>query len=88
MDILQTIGQRLTPLAPESIEIMDDSASHAGHAGASDGGHFRLEIVSGSFAGLSGVARHRAVYALLADLIPARIHALSIRARTPEEAGH
>lgn len=85
MDILQTLRQRLDSLAPESVRIVDDSERHAGHAGSSGGGHFTLEIVSSAFAGQSGVARHRTVYALLADLIPARIHALSIRARTPEE---
>jgi len=63
----------------------DDSASHAGHAGNQGGGHFELVIVSPAFAGKRAVERHRMVYALLADLIPTRIHALSIKAMTPDE---
>jgi BolA family transcriptional regulator, general stress-responsive regulator len=64
------------------IEIEDESHLHAGHAGAATGrGHFRLRIVSGAFAGLSPIARHRAVYAALGDLMQTDIHALSIDAR-------
>lgn len=82
------IRQRLVSLAPQSVAIEDDSAKHVGHAGAAGGGgHFRIAIVSSQFQGLSRVARHRVVYALLADLIPNRVHALSIDARTPDETG-
>ena len=72
---------------PQVLEVVDDSARHAGHAGARDGrGHFNVDIVSDAFAGLSPIARHRAVYAALGDMMTTDIHALSIRARTPGEA--
>ena len=72
--------------APQSLEIRDDSHRHAGHAGARDGrGHFHVELTSAAFAGLAPLARHRAVYAALGDLMQTDIHALSIRARTPDE---
>ena len=71
---------------PQVLEVVDDSARHAGHAGARDGrGHFNVDIVSDAFAGLSPIARHRAVYAALGDMMTTDIHALSIRARTPGE---
>ncbi|HEY5780573.1 MAG TPA: BolA family protein [Lysobacter sp.] len=74
-------------LAPLSLEIEDESHRHAGHAGAADGrGHFRVDIVSAAFAGLSPIARHRAVYAAMGELMTTDIHALAIRARTPDEA--
>ena len=74
-------------LAPLSLEVRDDSAKHAGHAGARDGrGHFDVDIVSEAFAGLAPLARHRRVYAALGDMMTTDIHALSIRARTPGEA--
>lgn len=73
-------------LAPVSVSVEDDSHRHAGHAGARDGrGHFNVEVVSDAFAGLSPIARHRAVYAAVGTLMETDIHALSIRARTPEE---
>ncbi|MCL1633815.1 BolA family transcriptional regulator [Luteimonas sp. SX5] len=73
-------------LAPTLLEIRDDSHRHAKHAGAQDGrGHFHVEIVSEAFAGLAPLARHRAVYAALGDLMVTDIHALSMRARTPDE---
>lgn len=77
-----------TAFAPQSLDVIDDSARHAGHAGARDGrGHFNVDIVCTAFAGLPPLARHRAVYAALADMMTTDIHALSIRARTPDEAG-
>ncbi len=85
-DTLAAIRQRLTALQPESLELLDESAQHAGHAGAaSGGGHYRLTIVSPHFAGLSAVARHRLVYQTLGDLMHGRVHALAITALTPEE---
>jgi BolA family transcriptional regulator, general stress-responsive regulator len=73
-------------LAPvESIRITDDSAQHAGHAGASAGGHFSVTIVAVAFAGKPRVARHRMVYDALADAMQRGIHALAITAYTPEE---
>jgi len=88
VSIEQTIRQRLSRLAPEAVEIYDDSRDHAGHAGAreSGGGHFEVVVISGLFEGRSTLARHRMVYETVADLIPATIHALSIRAYTPREA--
>jgi BolA protein len=81
------IEARLTAaLAPvASIQISDDSAQHAGHAGASAGGHFSVTIVAAAFAGKARVARHRMVYDALADAMQRGIHALAITAYTPEE---
>lgn len=81
------IRARLASLEPESLEVFDDSADHAGHAGAmeSGGGHFHVVIVSAAFRGLGRLARHRLVYAPLADLMPGRIHALAIDAQAPDE---
>ncbi len=74
-------------LSPQSLDVVDDSARHAGHAGARDGrGHFNVDIVSAAFARLAPLARHRKVYAALGGMMETDIHALSIRARTPEEA--
>ena len=74
-------------LAPVALEIEDESHRHAGHAGARDGrGHFRVDVVSAAFTGLNPIARHRAVYAAVGGLMETDIHALSIRARTPDEA--
>ena len=82
------IEERLrTALAPVSLDIIDDSAAHAGHAGARDGGHFTVRIVSAAFAGKTLIQRHRLIYAALADLMHRDIHALSIsKAKTPDEA--
>jgi BolA protein len=72
---------------PQALEIVDDSRKHAGHAGAKDGrGHFGVRIVSAAFAGQPPLARHRAVYAALGELMTTDIHALQIEARTPEES--
>jgi len=72
-------------LTPTSIEILDDSARHAGHAGAREGGHFRVTLVSSAFQGRPQLERHRLVYAAVAPLMGRGIHALNIVARTPEE---
>jgi BolA family transcriptional regulator, general stress-responsive regulator len=77
---LALIRQRLAPLGESTIEIFDDSHLHAGHAGAREGGHFRLQISAPAFGGLSTLQRHRKVLALLGDLAAAGIHALSISA--------
>lgn len=77
---------RLQTLAPEKLEIRDDSAQHAGHAGAREGGHFAVLIVASRFAGLGTLQRHRLVYDAAGDLMQHGIHALSITARTPEES--
>jgi len=82
-----TLRQRLASLDPLRLELIDDSAKHAGHAGArSGGGHYRLLIVSESFCGKSTLARHRLVYDALGELMRSRIHALSIQSLAPEEA--
>lgn len=70
-------------LAPEFLRVRDDSAQHAGHAGARSGGHFHVQIRTARFAGLGRLARHRLVYDALADLIPRGIHALAIEAELP-----
>ncbi len=76
-------------LAPAELEIVDDSARHAGHEGAqSGGGHFNVRIVSKAFEGKSPIERHRLVYRALGDAMHRDVHALSIRAYTPEEAAH
>jgi BolA protein len=86
LDPAATLRSRLAALAPTILEIDDDSAAHAGHAGAAGGGgHFSLLIVSEQFAGLTRLARHQRVLDRVADLLPYPIHALSIRALTPEE---
>ncbi len=72
-------------LAPQAIRVRDDSHLHAGHAGAREGGHFGVHIVSPRFAGLSRVARHRVVYDALGPLQALGIHALAIDARSPDE---
>ena len=73
-------------LAPTEREVHDDSAAHAGHAGAREGRHFSLRVTSERFNGLSRVARHRVVYDALRNLIPQGIHALAIDARAPGDS--
>ncbi|WOS39279.1 BolA family protein [Xanthomonas rydalmerensis] len=74
--------------APQALEVEDDSHRHAGHAGARDGrGHFNVHIVSAAFAGMAPLARHRAVYAALGEMMQTDIHALSIRAEVPGTTG-
>lgn len=70
-------------LAPIELEVVDDSHLHAGHAGAREGGHYTVRILSDRFDGLGRVARHRLVYDALQGLIPRGIHALAIQARSP-----
>ena len=72
-------------LAPAALEIVDDSARHAGHPGARGGGHFRVTLVSEAFRGRTQLERHRLVYAAVASLMSGAVHALNIIARTPEE---
>jgi BolA protein len=83
MHLTELIKQRLQALEPLELSLQDDSALHAGHAGNQGGGHFSLSISSAHFSGKSQVMRHRLVYAQLADLIPNKIHALSIKAIAP-----
>ncbi|MFZ4699946.1 MAG: BolA family protein [Candidatus Methylumidiphilus sp.] len=84
----ETIQQLLNEaLAPVKLELHDDSQSHAGHAGAreSGGGHFYATIVSSAFEGKTLVRRHQLVYEALGDMMRTEIHALSIKAYTPDE---
>jgi BolA protein len=86
MSRLDAIHAAIATLTPESYTLDDDSAAHAGHAGArSGGGHFNLTIVSPQFRDLGTLARHRLVYAAMGELMQHEIHALSITALTPEE---
>jgi BolA protein len=87
MSVIDAMRERLAVLAPTSVEIIDESARHAGHAGAAGGGgHFRLHIVTPAFAGRRTMERHRLVYDALGPLMKREIHALSVTARTPDEA--
>ena len=72
-------------LMPRSLEIIDDSARHAGHAGARAGGHYRVTLVAEAFRGRSRLERHRLVYDAVAPLMHDGVHALNIVARTPDE---
>jgi len=85
-ETLELLRQRLSSsLQPLAISIEDESHRHAGHAGARDGGHYKLTIVAEAFAGQSTVARHRLVYDAAGDLMRGKIHALAICAQTPGE---
>lgn len=86
-DTLTQIRQRLDSLAPLHLELTDESHLHVGHAGARDGGgHYRLTIVAEIFRGRNTLARHRLVYDAVGNLMQGPVHALAIRALTPEEA--
>jgi BolA protein len=86
--VTEAIRDKLTrAFQPQVLEVVDDSARHAGHAGAGDGGgetHFNVRVVSAAFAGMSRLARQRAVNAALAEELAGPVHALSIRAEAPE----
>lgn len=84
VDIIRTRLNQF--LSPEDLEISDESQKHAGHAGAaSGGGHFEIMIVSNQFKGKNLLQRHRLVYDAVSDLMQKEIHALSIKALTPDE---
>jgi BolA protein len=89
MSFADEMRRRLAALAPERLELLDESAQHAGHAGWRPGGntHWRLLIVASAFAGKPTVARHRMVYQALGELMQDPIHALAITARAPGEPG-
>ena len=72
-------------LNPVSIDVVDDSHKHVGHASARGGGHFTVTVVADGFAGKSLIQRHRMVYDAVGDGMEKEIHALSINARTPDE---
>jgi BolA protein len=87
VSVAERIRERLATLEPLALDLVDESAQHAGHSGSRPGGgtHWRLAIVSRRFAGKPTVARHRMVYEALGELMKDPIHALAISARSPEE---
>ena len=85
MSLPEDIKQRLQIYEPIEFSLQDQSALHAGHAGNSGGGHFELKIVSSHFSKKTQVMRHRMIYQVLNDLIPQRIHAISILAISPDD---
>ena len=86
-DRVEHITTLLQDLSPLSCQVEDESALHAGHAGAaSGGGHYRLHLVSSRFEGLNRVSRHRLVYDCLGKLMKTEIHALALTLLTPAEA--
>lgn len=71
---------------PQLLEIIDHSAAHAGHAGASSGGgHYHVTIIADAFTGKSLVQRHQLIYKVLGDMMKQEIHALGINALSPSE---
>ena len=92
MSAMQSRAARLEAVltqafSPTLLRVVDDSARHAGHAGARGGGHFRVTLVAEAFRGRSPLERHRLVYAAVAPLLQDAVHALNISERTPDE-GH
>jgi BolA protein len=86
MNRISAMKAGLAVLNPVSLEIIDESHQHAGHAGARDGGgHYRLQIVTLQFAGKNTLARHRMIYSALGEMMKREIHALNIQANTPDE---
>jgi BolA protein len=85
---IEMIRERLTnALQPAELKIIDESAKHAGHAGAaSGGGHFIVNITAAAFNDKPLIQRHRLVYDAVDDMMQREIHALSIQAKTPEES--
>jgi BolA family transcriptional regulator, general stress-responsive regulator len=88
MRVRDIITEKLTKaFAPLTVEVLDESAQHAGHAGARPGGqtHFRIHIVAEAFKGKSRIERHRMINSVLADELGAGVHALAIHAAAPGE---
>ena len=86
MTRIERIREALAALQPVTQDVVDDSHKHAGHEGARDGrGHFTVRIVSPVFAGKAPLARHRAIYAALGEMMQTDIHALAIEAKAPGE---
>ena len=88
--VIEQLERKLTDaFSPSRLTIDDDSARHAGHAGAGRGGesHFNVVIESAAFEGLSRVQRQRAVYTALAEELAGPVHALSVKALAPGENG-
>ncbi len=90
MSVAETIRAKLTEaLAPQALDIADESARHRGHAGWRPGGetHFRVSVVAAAFEGKSRVERQRMIYGILAEELAEQVHALALETRTPAEAG-
>jgi BolA protein len=90
MSVADRMHDKLTAaFSPLRLEIIDDSARHAGHSGARPGGetHFNVEIVADAFVGKSRLDRQRAIHAILEEELAGPVHALSVKAATPDEAG-
>lgn len=88
MSITERITHKIQEaLAPEQLDVIDDSAKHQGHGGWREGGetHFRVVVVSSAFEGQSRVARQQKIYQLLAEEMTERVHALQLKCVTPEE---
>ena len=86
MNCAERMRARLAVLKPVSLEIIDESHEHAGHAGTRDGGgHYALRIASMQFIGKNRMARHRMIYSALGEMMKRDIHALNIQAHTPDE---
>tara|TARA_A100001037_G_C15147457_1_gene637089 strand:- start:1604 stop:1876 length:273 start_codon:yes stop_codon:yes gene_type:complete len=89
MSVAESIQSKLSEaFSPTNLNIIDESHLHAGHIGARPEGetHFRVDIVSAAFAGVSRVERQRMIYRVLAEELSERVHALALQVRTPEEA--
>ena len=89
MSVAESIQSKLSEaFSPTNLNIIAESHLHAGHIGARPEGetHFRVDIVSAAFAGVSRVARQRMIYRVLAEELSERVHALALQVRTPEEA--
>lgn len=85
MTLTDEITERLQILAPTTLNLIDESALHAGHKGNGGGAHFTLKITSSHFCGKSQIMRHRLIHQTLTDLMPHKIHALSIVAIATDE---
>ena len=86
--VAQAIRDKLTAsFQPERLEVVDDSARHAGHAGAPGSGesHFNVVIVAGAFKGRSRIQRQRDIYTALSEELAGPVHALSLKAFAPDE---
>tara|TARA_R110002049_G_scaffold226759_6_gene398907 strand:+ start:956 stop:1231 length:276 start_codon:yes stop_codon:yes gene_type:complete len=86
-DTTSKLQAALNSLKPSYLDLQDDSALHAGHAGNTGGSHYTVIVVSEAFNDLSLIKRHRLVYDVVGDLMTNDIHALSIQAKTPAEFG-
>ncbi len=89
MSVAESIHKKINEaLSPLSLEVIDESHLHAGHASAPEGGesHFRIKVVAGAFEGLTRVARQRLINDVLREELAGPIHALAMKTLTPEEA--